>query len=57
MSTQRKGRRIELEGVPDEEDVSSADADVRVELDPEDQVNRPDRPGPRDARTDAEPSR
>ncbi|HEY5420996.1 MAG TPA: hypothetical protein VIL10_09690 [Marmoricola sp.] len=55
MSTQRKGRRIEVEGVPEEEDLSTADAEDRVELDPSDQVNRPDRPGPRDARTDADP--
>ena len=55
MSTQRKGRRIEVEGVPEEEDLSTADAEDRVELDPSDQVNRPDRPGPRLARTDADP--
>lgn len=55
MSTQRKGRRIEVEGVPQEEDISTADAEDRVELDPEHQVNRPERPGPRDAQTDADP--
>ena len=57
MSTQRKGRRIEVEGVPQEEDISTADAEDRVELDPEHQANRPERPGPRDAQTDADPRR
>lgn len=33
---------IELEGVPEEEGISQADAEERVELDPEDEVNRPD---------------
>lgn len=33
-------RPVELEGVPDEEGISAADAAERVERDPEDQDNR-----------------
>lgn len=43
---------IELEGVPEEEDISQADAEERVDVDPEDEVNRPDRVG--DSRLDEE---
>jgi hypothetical protein len=38
-------RPVEAEGVPAEEDVDMADAAERVDLDPEEQRNRPDQPG------------
>ncbi len=38
-------RPLDLEGTPAEEDLSAADAADRVDLDPEEQVNRPNQPG------------
>jgi hypothetical protein len=37
-------RPIKLEGVPDEEDVSRADAADRLDEDPDEQLNRPEQP-------------
>jgi hypothetical protein len=37
-------RPIDLEGVPDEEDVSTTDAADRVDAGPDEQLNRPDQP-------------
>lgn len=36
-------RPVEVEGLPAEEDMTTADAAERVDLDPEEQVNRTDR--------------
>jgi hypothetical protein len=55
MSTQRKGQHDGFEEVPAEEDLSLADAEDRIDVDPDEQVNRTDSPGPRDARTDVAP--
>lgn len=35
-------RPIDVDGAPDEEDLSTTDAADRVDLDPEEQVSRPD---------------
>ncbi|MFC6045120.1 hypothetical protein ACFP8W_08835 [Nocardioides hankookensis] len=37
-------RPLDLEGVPDEEDVSTADSADRVDAEPDEQLNRPDQP-------------
>lgn len=37
-------RAHEVEGAPAEEDLSTADVADRVDLDPDDQLNRPDQP-------------
>lgn len=37
-------RPLDLEGVPDEEDVSTADTAERVDDEPDEQLNRPDQP-------------
>jgi hypothetical protein len=42
MTTQKKKPTIQLDGVPDEEDVSKADAEQRLDLEPGDQVNFPE---------------
>jgi hypothetical protein len=42
MTTQKKKPTIQLDGVPDEEDVSKADAEQRLDLDPDEQVNLPE---------------
>lgn len=42
-----------IEGVPTEEGISEGDAFERIDLDPEDQRNFTEDPGPRDAHTDA----
>jgi hypothetical protein len=42
MTTQKKKPDLDLEDVPEEEGVSKADAEERVEQDPEEQVNYPD---------------
>jgi hypothetical protein len=44
MSHQRKRQDPQIEDVPDEEDVDRADAVDRLELDPDEQENFPDRP-------------
>ena len=38
-------RPLDVEGVPEEEGVSDADAAERVDEDPDEQRNRPDQPG------------
>jgi len=38
-------RPLDVKGAPAEEDLSVADAADRVDLDPDEQVNRPDQPG------------
>jgi hypothetical protein len=43
MSHQRKRQDPQIEDVPDEEDVDRADAVDRLELDPDEQENFPDR--------------
>jgi len=37
-------RPLDLKGVPDEEDVSAADASDRVDAEPDEQLSRPDQP-------------
>jgi hypothetical protein len=46
MSHMGKEPDIELEDVPEEEGISRADAEERVDVDPDEQVNRPDQTGP-----------
>ncbi|HEY9566142.1 MAG TPA: hypothetical protein VIR30_20470 [Nocardioides sp.] len=43
-ATGEKRAPIDIEGAPAEEGVSPADAAARLDLDPEDQVNRPEQP-------------
>jgi hypothetical protein len=38
-------RPIDVQSVPEEEDLSAADADERLDEDPHEQRNRPDQPG------------
>jgi len=45
MTSPDSERPVELDDVPGEEDVSTADAAERVERDPEEQVNYTDQPG------------
>ena len=52
-TTAAKGADVELEGVPEEEDISKADAEERLDKDPEEQRNYTD-PARRD---DAAPER
>lgn len=42
MSTRGEERPIELDGVPEEEGISQADATERLDEDPDEQVNKPD---------------
>lgn len=44
-TTAAKGDDVELVGVPDEEDISPADAERRLDEDPAEQENYPDQPG------------
>ncbi|RYP81580.1 hypothetical protein EKO23_23360 [Nocardioides guangzhouensis] len=44
-TTAAKGDDVELAGVPDEEGISSADAERRLDEDPDEQENFPDQPG------------
>lgn len=37
-------RPVRVDGAPSEEDLSGADVAERVDLDPEEQLNRPDQP-------------
>ncbi|MEJ7704866.1 MAG: hypothetical protein WKF47_14960 [Geodermatophilaceae bacterium] len=37
---------IDLEGVPEEEGISQADAEERIDIDPDEEVNRPEAGGP-----------
>lgn len=39
---ERHGKPLDLEGVPDEEGISEADAAERLDKDPEEQENRED---------------
>jgi hypothetical protein len=45
MTSRDSERPVELDGVPDEEDVSTADASDRVDRDPDEQPNYTDQPG------------
>lgn len=54
MSHQRKRQDPQIEDVPGEEDVDRADAVERLELDPDEQENYPDRPGHEAADTQRE---
>ena len=38
-------RPVEVDGAPTEEDLSGADVADRLDLDPEEQLNRPEQPG------------
>lgn len=42
MTTPQDDRPVELEGVPNEENIDTADAVERLDLDPEEQPNRTD---------------
>jgi hypothetical protein len=42
MSTPGEQRPVDLEGVPEEEGISPADAVDRLDEDPDKQVNKPD---------------
>jgi hypothetical protein len=42
MTTQKKKPDLELEDVPAEEGISEADAEERVDKDPDEEVNYPD---------------
>ena len=37
-------RPVQIDGAPSEEDLSGADVAERVDLDPDEQLNRPDQP-------------
>lgn len=39
-----ENRPVEVDGAPTEEDLSGADVADRIDLDPDEQVNRPDQP-------------
>ncbi|MCW2852332.1 MAG: hypothetical protein JWM84_1996 [Nocardioides sp.] len=45
MSTRGEDRPIDLGGVPAEEGIDPADAQERLDVDPEEQVNRAERRG------------
>ena len=45
MSTHDHERPIDLGGVPDEEGINAADAEERLDVEPEEQVNRAERRG------------
>ncbi|WP_134741945.1 hypothetical protein [Nocardioides sp. 503] len=45
MSPRSEDRPIDLGGVPAEEGINPADAEERLEVDPEEQVNRAERRG------------
>ena len=42
MAGPERSRPVQIEGVPEEEDVSTADAAERIDEDPEEQQNRKD---------------
>ncbi|WP_193612726.1 hypothetical protein [Nocardioides lijunqiniae] len=45
MSPRSEDRPIDLGGVPAEEGINAADAEERLDVDPEEQVNRAERRG------------